>query len=340
MQHGYTLSSTLEDTPLEVPQGPGLPPWRPGNYEGDYYGAMTLEDALVHSRNLATAHLALDIGMPAIAKTVQAFDIMDRMPLYPSMALGAGETTLLRLTNAYAMLDNGGQWLVPSVIDTVADRQGRIVYQKGIGNCPSCFAIAGPRADGDGNLLYHPIGAPSSSAIAVSGAAWAENPVAYEPIKRGPLADPNAIRDIVATLQQVIQRGTGTLIKPIMKEFAQPLAGKTGTTSNYFDAWFVGFSPDLVAGAYVGFDEPRTLGDGETGGRVARRHLPRLYSRGVAGRAGAGVPGTGGGARDRTAWHQARPPSRTRAGSPARRRPMLRSGSAARHARIARRRRI
>ncbi len=123
LQDGYTLSSTVDDTPLEVSQGPGLPPWRPANYDGDYNGAMTLENALIHSRNLATAHLALDVGMRAIAGTVQAFDIMDRMPLYPSMALGAGETTLLRLTNAYAMLDNGGHWLVPSVIDTVQDRQ-------------------------------------------------------------------------------------------------------------------------------------------------------------------------------------------------------------------------
>ncbi len=123
LQDGYTLSSTVDDAPLEVSQGPGLPPWRPANYDGDYNGAMTLENALIQSRNLATAHLALDIGMRAIAGTVQAFDIMDRMPLYPSMALGAGETTLLRLTNAYAILDNGGQWLVPSVIDTVQDRQ-------------------------------------------------------------------------------------------------------------------------------------------------------------------------------------------------------------------------
>ena len=97
---------------------------------------MTLEDALIQSRNLATAHLAIDIGMRAIAQTVQAFDIMDRMPLYPSMALGAGETTLLRLTNAYAMLDNGGHWLVPSVIDTVQDRHGRVIYQKGTSGCP------------------------------------------------------------------------------------------------------------------------------------------------------------------------------------------------------------
>jgi penicillin-binding protein 1A len=269
LQHGYTLSSTVDDTPLEVPQGPGLPPWRPGNYEGDYYGEMTLENALVHSRNLATAHLALDIGMRAIAQTVQAFDIMDRMPLYPSMALGAGETTLLRLTNAYAMLDNGGHWLVPSVIDTVQDRNGGVIYQKGVDGCASCFVLAGTRTDGSASQLYRATGAPAPSAIAVSGAAWAKDPVAYEPVKHGPLADPIAIHEIVETLQQVIQRGTGTLIRPIAKDLAQPLAGKTGTTSNYFDAWFVGFSPDLVAGTYVGFDEPRTLGDGETGGRVA-----------------------------------------------------------------------
>ena len=269
LTHGYTMSDTIDDSPLEVSQGPGLPAWRPANYDGDYNGAMTLENALVQSRNLATAHLAIDIGMRAIAQTVQAFDIMDRMPLYPSMALGAGETTLLRLTNAYAMLDNGGHWLVPSVIDTVQDRHGRVIYQKGTDGCPSCFVVAGPRTDGNPSALYRPVGAPAASAIAVSGALWAENPVAYEPLKRGPLANPQAIHDIVATMQQVIQRGTGTLIRPILKDIAQPLAGKTGTTSNYFDAWFVGFSPDLTAGTYVGFDEPRTLGDGETGGHVA-----------------------------------------------------------------------
>jgi penicillin-binding protein 1A len=269
LQQGFAMSETIEDAPIEVSQGPGLPPWRPGNYEGDYKGMMTLENALVQSRNLATARLALEIGLQAVADTVQTFDIMDRMPRYPSMALGAGETTLLRLTNAYAMLDNGGQWLVPSVIDTVQDRHGRMIYQKGIGDCPSCFALAGARADGDPSPLYSAAGAPAPSAIAVSGAAWAENPVAYEPAKRGPLADPKAIHDIVETLQQVIQRGTGTLIRPILKDIAQPLAGKTGTTNNYFDAWFVGFSPDLVAGTYVGFDDPRTLGESETGGRVA-----------------------------------------------------------------------
>jgi penicillin-binding protein 1A len=267
LMHGYTMADTIEDAPLEVPQGPGQAPWRPGNYDGDYGGVLTLEEALVQSRNLATARLALDLGMREVADTVQTFDIMDRMPLYPSMALGAGETTLLRLTNAYAMLDNGGYWIVPSVIDTVQDRHGRVIYQKGTAGCPACFVVAGTHAEGNSSLLYRAAGA--APAVAIAGAAWAPNPVLYEPIKRGPLANPKAIQDIVATLQQVIQRGTGTLIKPILKDIRQPLAGKTGTTSNYFDAWFVGFSPDLVAGTYVGFDEPRTLGEGETGGRVA-----------------------------------------------------------------------
>jgi penicillin-binding protein 1A len=269
LQSGYTTSSMIDDAPIEVPQGRGLPPWRPGNYDGDYSGPMTLENALVHSRNLATARLAIEIGMPAIARTVQEFGIMDRMPLYPSMALGAGETTLLRLTNAYAMLDNGGHWLLPSVIDVVQDRNGRIIYQKGVKGCPSCFVAAGPRIGGDTSPLYRAIGTAEPAAAAVPDALWGAAPVVYEPVKRAPLADPGAIRDIVDVLQQVIQRGTGTLIKPVASQLAQPLAGKTGTTSDYFDAWFVGFSPDLVAGTYVGFDEPRTLGGGETGGHVA-----------------------------------------------------------------------
>ena len=132
LDNGFDPSSVVEDAPISISQGPGLPPWEPANYEGNYVGPTTLEDALIHSRNLVTARLATMIGMPAIARTVQNFDVMDRMPLYYSMALGAGETTLLRLTNAYAMLDNGGHWLMPSVIDSVQDRTGRVIYQKGV----------------------------------------------------------------------------------------------------------------------------------------------------------------------------------------------------------------
>ncbi|HEX6442016.1 MAG TPA: PBP1A family penicillin-binding protein [Stellaceae bacterium] len=265
LQNGFTPSSVVDDAPIELPQGPGQPPWRPANYEGTYAGPSTLEDALVHSRNLVTARLATMIGLPAIAKTVQDFDIMDRMPLYYSMVLGAGETTLLRLTSAYAMLDNGGHWLLPSVVDLVQDRDGKVVYQKGIKACAACFVAAAPAAAAAPNALYVVSGSPDPSWITVPNARYVENAVLYKPTKPDTLVNPDADTEITAMMQGVVQRGTGTVVASVGK----PLAGKTGTTSDWFDAWFVGFSPDLVAGVYVGFDEPRTLGGGEVGGRVA-----------------------------------------------------------------------
>src|SRR4051794_34918754 len=265
LPNGYSPSSVVDDAPIELPQGPGQPPWRPNNYEGGYVGPSTLEDALVHSRNLVTARLATMIGLPSIAKTVQDFDVMDRMPLYYSMVLGAGETTLLRLTSAYAMLDNGGHWLLPSVVDAVQDRSGRIVYQKGIKGCAGCFIAAAPTPGAATVPLYRVSGPADPSSITLPNARYVDNAVLYKPTKPDPLIDPEASTEIVAMMRGVVERGTAKLVSAVGK----PLAGKTGTTSDWFDAWFVGFSPDLVAGVYVGFDEPRTLGTGEVGGHVA-----------------------------------------------------------------------
>ena len=265
LENGFTPQSVVDDAPIELPQGPGQPPWRPVNYEGRYVGPSTLEDALIHSRNLVTARLSTMIGLPSIAKTVQDFDVMDRMPLYYSMVLGAGETTLLRLTSAYAMLDNGGHWLLPSVVDLVQDRDGRLVYQKGINACAGCFVAEAPAAGSAPNALYRVTGSANPAWITVPNARYVDNAVLYKPTKPDPLVDPDADAEIVAMMQGVVQRGTGTAVAAVGK----PLAGKTGTTSDWFDAWFVGFSPDLVAGVYVGFDEPRTLGGGEVGGHVA-----------------------------------------------------------------------
>jgi len=267
LDNGFDPSSVVEDAPISISQGPGLPPWQPANYEGNYVGPTTLEDALIHSRNLVTARLATMIGMPAIGRTVENFDVMDHMPLYYSMSLGAGETTLLRLTNAYAMLDNGGHWLMPSVIDAVQDRTGRVIYQKGAKDCAACFVAvaADPGGGSDAGALYRPAGPPDPASIAVPNATYADNAVVYKPAKPDPLVTPEADSEIVSMMQGVVERGTGTAVKAVGK----PLAGKTGTTSDWFDAWFVGFSPDLVAGVFVGFDDPRTLGSGETGGHVA-----------------------------------------------------------------------
>ena len=264
LEHGFSPSSAVDDSPVTIPQGSGLPAWQPANYEGSYVGETTLDDALVHSRNLATVHVAMTIGLPPIARTAQNFDILDRMPLYYSMALGAGDTTLLRLTGAYAMLDNGGHWLLPSVIDFVQDRTGHILYQKGVGACAGCFAA--PAAEGGaGSTLYRGSGRPDPASSALPNTPFVADAVLYKPTKPDPLITPEADAQIISMMQGVVQRGTGNAVAAVGK----PLAGKTGTTSDWYDAWFVGFSPDLVAGVYVGFDEPRTLGDGEAGGHVA-----------------------------------------------------------------------
>src|SRR5438105_9386191 len=265
LENGFSPYSVVEDAPISIPQGPGQTPWEPVNYEGSYVGETTLSDALVHSRNLVTARLAVSVGLPAIAKTVQNFDVMDKMPLYYSMSLGAGETTLLRLTSAYAMIDNGGHWLLPSVVDSVQDRQNRVIYQKGVKDCAACFVAAAPAAGAAADPAYKVTGAPPPGSLAVQNARFIDNAVLYKPTKPDPLISDTADRELIAMMQGVVERGTGTAVAAVGK----PLAGKTGTTSDWFDAWFVGFSPDLAAGVYVGFDDPRTLGTGEVGGHVA-----------------------------------------------------------------------
>jgi penicillin-binding protein 1A len=265
LQNGFTPWSTVDDDPIDIPQGPGLPAWQPVNYEGGYVGPTTLEDALVHSRNLATVHVAMSIGLPKIAKTAEDFGVLDKMPLYYSMALGAGETTLLRLTTAYAMLDNGGHWLMSSVIDLVQDRNGQILYQKGVNGCAACFVSGGHHLGSDSGTLYRASGAADPSTIYLPHATYPAGAMVYKPTKPDPLVIQEADLDIVSMMQGVVQHGTGIAVSAVGK----PLAGKTGTTSDWFDAWFVGFSPKLAAGVFVGFDEPRTLGDGEVGGHVA-----------------------------------------------------------------------
>ncbi|HVH79248.1 MAG TPA: penicillin-binding transpeptidase domain-containing protein, partial [Stellaceae bacterium] len=265
LQGDYTPSSIIEDAPISLPQGPGMPDWTPANYEGNYVGATTLRQALVHSRNLATARLASQIGLPAIKKTVEQFGIMNKMPLYYSMALGAGDTTLFRMVSAYSMFDNGGHWLNASLIDMVQDKDGRILYQKGTADCAACFITAGPQLAPDRDPAYTVAGHANPAQIWLKSASFADHPLLYKPTKPDPLVDPIANEQIISMMEGVVQHGTGIKVADVGK----PLAGKTGTSSDWFDAWFVGFSPDLAAGAYVGFDTPRTLGDGETGGNVA-----------------------------------------------------------------------
>jgi len=241
LDHGFTPSTLIDDAPISLPQGPGMPMWSPTNYarlnhEARFRGPTPLRIALEQSLNAVTARVALTVGMEAIAQTVERFGIMDHMPREYSMALGAGETTLLRHTAAYAMLDNGGKRITPTFIDRVQDRNGATIFRADQRACNGCDDIE-----------------------------WQKQPVPVIPDTREQVADPGSAFQIVTMLQGVVERGTGTAVKAVGK----PIAGKTGTTNDWRDAWFVGFTPDLAAGVYIGYDDPDSLGDDETGGHIA-----------------------------------------------------------------------
>jgi penicillin-binding protein 1A len=236
LDHGFTPSTIVLDAPLVLDQGPGLPKWNPANYERKFYGPVPLLVGLEESLNLVTARVGATIGLDAVADYVEKFGILDHMPREYSFVIGAGETTPLRLVTAYAMLVNGGKKISPTFIDRVQDRNGVTIYRADTRLCEGCNNVD-----------------------------WNGQPPPELPDNRPQLVDPRSAYQIVNMMEGVIQRGTGRSVAVIGK----PLAGKTGTTNNSNDTWFVGFSPDLVAGVYVGFDQPHTLGAKETGASVA-----------------------------------------------------------------------
>ncbi len=236
LEQGLTPSTIVLDAPFVADQGEGRGKWKPGNYTKKFYGPTPMRIGIEKSRNLMTIRLAQTIGMDMVAETAERMEVVDYLPRVLSMSLGAGETTLLRLTTAYAMLVNGGHRIKPSLIDRVRDGQGRSVFRHDERDCLTC------RAD-----------------------LWLDQPVPELPDERERIADPASAYQIVSMLQGVVERGTGVRIKAVGK----PLAGKTGTTNDSLDTWFVGFSPDLAVGVFAGFDEPKTLGPKETGSSVA-----------------------------------------------------------------------
>ena len=241
LDHGFTPSTLIDDSPISLPQGPGLPMWTPRNYtkegqEAKYRGPTPLRIAIEKSIDTMTVRAAKIVGIEPVADTVESFGIMDHMPREYSMVLGAGETTPLRMTAAYAMLVNGGKRITPTFIDRVQDRNGATIFRADERPCDGCDNVD-----------------------------WQQQPVPIIPDAREQVADPGSAYQIVTMLEGVVERGTATLVKAVGK----PIAGKTGTTNDWRDAWFVGFTPDLVAGVYVGFDDPDSLGNDETGGHVA-----------------------------------------------------------------------
>jgi penicillin-binding protein 1A len=236
LDHGFTPSTVVLDAPITIDQGPGLPKWKPGNYERKFFGPQTLRVGLEHSHDLMTVRMGAAVGLDAVAKDVESFGIMEKMPRQYSMLIGATETTPLKLTAAYAMLVNGGKKLAPTLIDRIQDRNGVTIYRADGRQCEDCLNVE-----------------------------WkGQAPPELEDNRRQ-VADPRTAYQIVSMLQGVVDRGTGHVIASLNR----PLAGKTGTTNASNDTWFIGFSPDLTVGVFVGYDQPKGLGRHETGGTVA-----------------------------------------------------------------------
>ena len=241
LDHGFTPSTLVLDGPISLPQGPGLPMWSPANYTNrdhgpEYRGLTPLRVGLEQSLNAMTARLASMVGMERIAQTIERFGIMDHTPREYSIALGTGETTPLRLTTAYAMLINGGNRITPTLIDRIQDRDGATIFRADQRGCSGCTDIV-----------------------------WEHQRMPVIPETREQIADPRSAFQIVSMMQGVVERGTGTAVRAVGK----PIAGKTGTSNDFRDAWFVGGTPDLVAGVFIGYDDPDSLGDDQTGGHIA-----------------------------------------------------------------------
>jgi len=238
IDNGYTPSSVEVDGPIEIDQGQGAGVWRPENFSvGKYQGPTTLRNALRLSLNTVTVRLAQDIGMPLIGEYAKRFGVYDELPNYLSYALGAGETTVMRMVTAYSMIANGGRRVKPTLIDRIQDRYGHTIFKHDQRECRGCDAPEG----------------------------WKNQPEPQLVDRREQVLDVLTAYQITSMMEGVVQGGTAIALK----EVGKPIAGKTGTSNEAKDLWFVGFSPDLVVGLYVGYDKPRSLGRTAQAGHTA-----------------------------------------------------------------------
>jgi penicillin-binding protein 1A len=234
LENGYTPASVVMDAPITLTGANGQA-WTPENYEHDYLGPLQLRKGLELSRNTMTVRLAQGVGMPKISASAIRLDVVTKMENVLAMALGAGETTVFKLTGAYSAFVNGGRKIEPHLIELVQDREGKTIFKADARECDRCEA----GFNGDESPRVPPSGAQ----------VW----------------DPITAYQITSMLQGVVQRGTAAAANVL----GRPTGGKTGTTSEFRSAWFVGFTPHIVVGTYVGFDDNRSLGKGETGAQAA-----------------------------------------------------------------------
>ncbi|MCY3596466.1 MAG: penicillin-binding protein 1A [Rhodospirillales bacterium] len=246
LEDGLTPGSLVLDAPLVIDQGPHLEEWRPQNYAaGRFYGPRTLRDGLERSRNVMTIRLANTLGVERVVEVAERFGLGLPQP-FLATALGTTETTPLALASAYATLLNGGRRIEPAFVERVQDRHGRTIHRRDMRRCPAC----GFESELPPDL----------------------------PLLGIPVADPVNTFQVTWMLKGVVEVGTARRLANL----GMPLAGKTGTTNDFLDAWFVGFSPNLVVCVFVGYDQPRNLGRGESGGRVAAPIFGAFMERALA----------------------------------------------------------
>ena len=241
LEQGYSPTDLILDAPFVLDQGAGMPKWKPVNYSKKFYGLMTLRRGVELSKNLMTVRLAQDIGMDKIVEMSKRVGVNDNLPPFLSSSLGAADTRVINMVSAYCVIVNGGKKVPPYMIERIQDRHGRTIYKHEQTPCETCQAQK-----------------------------WENQEEPDFHVVREQVVDPLSAYQMTSILEGVATRGTGARLNGLHRH----LAGKTGTTNETKDAWFVGFSPDLVAGVYVGFDEPESLGRAETGAQAA---LPIFY---------------------------------------------------------------
>ncbi|WP_161510761.1 penicillin-binding protein 1A [Bartonella quintana] len=235
LDNGYTPASVILDGPIEIRQYNGEI-WQPKNYRGTFAGPSTLRYGIEHSRNLMTVRLANDMGMPIVAEYAERFGVVDKLQPYLPMALGAGETTVLRMVTAYSVIANGGRSIHPSLIDRIQDRYGKTIYRHDDRLCENCNAQS-----------------------------WDNQSEPTLIDERDQVLDPMTAYQITSMMEGVVQRGTAARLRFLNRH----IAAKTGTTNDSKDAWFMGFTPDLVVGIFIGYDKPAPLGYNGTGSSLA-----------------------------------------------------------------------
>ena len=236
LENGYSPNSIILDAPFVESQGVGLKNWKPENYGKKFYGPSTLRKGIEYSRNLMTVRVASTLGLDKILNLSNKLEIYNDIPELLSVSLGAAETSLINLTTAYGSFVNGGKLIKPNLISRIQDRRGKTIFKLENKKCVGCDNFQNNSED-------YPL-------IEYKNERIFSEETAYQ---------------MTSILEGTVKRGTAKKLR----DLKVPIAGKTGTTNNNYDAWFIGFTSNLVVGVYVGFDNPKTLGKYETGSKAA-----------------------------------------------------------------------